>query len=65
MKVSGLQAVTGDPHGRHPLKDLYGETAKLSLLLLYLERALSLAGAGNEVVCCGDVVTFDVVERIC
>jgi hypothetical protein len=31
-------------------KDLYGETAKPSLLPQYPERALNLAGAGLEVV---------------
>jgi hypothetical protein len=35
------------------LKTLYGETAKLSLLLQYLEQALKLAGAGQEVVLTG------------
>jgi hypothetical protein len=35
------------------LKDLYGETAKLSLLSEYLEKALTLAGEGNEVVLTG------------
>jgi hypothetical protein len=35
------------------LKDLYGETAKLSLLSEYLEKALQLAGDGNEVVLTG------------
>jgi hypothetical protein len=39
------------------LRELYGETAKLSLLPQYLERALNLAGEGNEVVLwgCGDL----------
>lgn len=32
------------------LKSLYGDTAKLSLLPEYLEKALTLAGEGNEVV---------------
>lgn len=31
------------------LKELYGETAKLSLLPEYLEKALKLAGEGNAV----------------
>ncbi len=35
------------------LKDLYGDTAKLSLLSVYLEKALALAGQGNEVVLTG------------
>ena len=35
------------------LKTLYGETAKLSLLPQYLEQALKLAGAGQEVVLTG------------
>jgi hypothetical protein len=35
------------------LKDLYGETTKLSLLSEYLEKALKLAGEGNEVVLTG------------
>jgi hypothetical protein len=35
------------------LKDLYGETAKLSLLPEYLEKALRLAGEGEEVVLTG------------
>jgi hypothetical protein len=32
------------------LEELYGDTAKLSLIPQYLGRALSLAGAGNEAV---------------
>jgi hypothetical protein len=35
------------------LKELYGETAKLSLLPEYVEKALQLAGEGNEVVLTG------------
>jgi hypothetical protein len=35
------------------LKDLYGETAKLSLLPEYLDRALRFAGEGEEVVLTG------------
>jgi hypothetical protein len=35
------------------LKELYGDIAKLSLIPQYLEQALSLAGAGNEVVLTG------------
>lgn len=35
------------------LKELYGETAKLSLLSEYLEKAVRLAGEGNEVVLTG------------
>ncbi len=35
------------------LKELYGETAKLSLLTEYLQRAVRLAGEGNEVVLTG------------
>lgn len=35
------------------LKELYGETAKLSLLPEYLENALNLVGEGNEVVLTG------------
>jgi len=35
------------------LKSLYGDTAKLSLLPEYLEKALELAGEGNEVVLTG------------
>ena len=35
------------------LKDLYGETAKLSLLSEYLDKVLELAGEGNEVVLTG------------
>jgi CRISPR-associated Csx3 family protein len=35
------------------LKELYGETAKLSLLPEYLEKALKLAGEGNGVVLTG------------
>lgn len=35
------------------LKELSGETAKLSLLSEYLEKALELAGEGNEVVLTG------------
>jgi hypothetical protein len=35
------------------LKDLYGETAKLSLLPEYLQKALALAGEGDAVVLTG------------
>lgn len=35
------------------LKELYGETAKLSLLPEYLDTALKLAGEGQEVVLTG------------
>ena len=35
------------------LKELYGETAKLSLLPEYLDKALKLAGEGKEVVLTG------------
>ena len=35
------------------LKDLYGDTAKLSLLPEYLDQALRLAGEGEEVVLTG------------
>jgi hypothetical protein len=35
------------------LKDLYGETAKLSLLPQDLDKALKLAGEGEEVVLTG------------
>ena len=35
------------------LKELYGETAKLSLLPEYLDQALKSAGEGNEVVLTG------------
>jgi hypothetical protein len=35
------------------LKTLYGETAKLNELSVYLTKALELAGEGNEVVLTG------------
>jgi len=35
------------------LKDLYGETARLALLPEYLEKAVRLAGEGEEVVLTG------------
>jgi hypothetical protein len=35
------------------LKDLYTDTAKLSLLPDYVKKALELAGEGNEVVLTG------------
>ena len=35
------------------LKSLYGETAKLSLIPDYVEKALALAGDGHEVVLTG------------
>jgi len=35
------------------LKELYGDTAKLSLLPQYLEKAVQQAGEGNEVVLTG------------
>jgi hypothetical protein len=35
------------------LKELYGDTAKLSLLPEYLDKALKLAGEGQEVVVTG------------
>jgi hypothetical protein len=35
------------------VKALYGEQAKLSALPAYIERALALAGEGNEVVLTG------------
>ena len=35
------------------LKELYGETAKLSLLSEYLAKALELASEGNDVVLTG------------
>jgi hypothetical protein len=35
------------------LKALYGDTAKLALLPAYLEKALQLAGEGNDVVLTG------------
>lgn len=35
------------------LKALYGEIAKLTLLLEYLDKALQLAGEGEEVVLTG------------
>ncbi len=35
------------------LKDLYGDTAKLTLLPEYTAKALELAGNGNEVVLTG------------
>ena len=35
------------------LKTLYGETAKLALLPVYLEKVLQLASEGNEVILTG------------
>lgn len=35
------------------LKTLYGETAKLADLALYLDRAQALAGEGNDVILTG------------
>jgi hypothetical protein len=35
------------------LKELYGETAKLSLLSRYIDKVLGLAGEGHEVVLTG------------
>jgi len=35
------------------LKSLYTDTAKLSLLLEYVDKALDLAGEGNEIILTG------------
>ncbi|MFH1095884.1 MAG: CRISPR-associated protein Csx3 [Candidatus Desantisbacteria bacterium] len=35
------------------LKEIFGETAKLSELPIYIEKAMELAGEGNEVVLTG------------